>query len=200
MVEARARNVGATLIGTSARRLSGNGTDPPDPDQRKRRGAHDGARKTRWRKYSGTAYEAAGDGSSDDETFGDLNKAMTHPCDMAASDYRVTWRPDEPQVSAKPRDRVQPVRIVIVDENGSVRIDQGIPIGSDLGSTDLSKAIGRHLNYGLTKYVSYSSGLYVPGVYSSAQAGPSTARPSLGLADLELGPLMCPITAHTVNR
>ncbi|MQL90332.1 hypothetical protein Taro_022933, partial [Colocasia esculenta] len=48
---------------------------------------------------------------------------------------------------------------------------------SDLGSADLSKVIGRHLTYGLTKYDSYSSGLYVPGVYSSAQAGLSTARP-----------------------
>ncbi|MQL84205.1 hypothetical protein Taro_016706 [Colocasia esculenta] len=77
-----------------------------------------------------------------------------------------------------------------VNENGSVRTDQGIPIRSDLGSTDLS-------------------------IYSSAQAGLSTARPrkscesdhkgahrfvprvikSSGLADLELDTLMCLITA-----
>ncbi|MQL80671.1 hypothetical protein Taro_013109, partial [Colocasia esculenta] len=44
-----------------------------------------------------------------------------------------------------------------VNENGGIRTDQGIPIRSDLGSTDLSKAIGRHLVYCLTKYVSYSS-------------------------------------------
>ncbi|MQL80649.1 hypothetical protein Taro_013110 [Colocasia esculenta] len=61
-----------------------------------------------------------------------------------------------------------------VNENGGIRTDQGIPIRLDLGSTDLSKAIGRHLVYCLTKYVSYSSG---GPVYSSAQAGLSTARP-----------------------
>ncbi|MQL76231.1 hypothetical protein Taro_008630, partial [Colocasia esculenta] len=60
-----------------------------------------------------------------------------------------------------------------------VRTNQGILIKSDLGSADLSKAIGRYLTYGLTKYVSYNSGLYVPGVYSLAQAGLSIARPSL---------------------
>ncbi|MQM07509.1 hypothetical protein Taro_040348 [Colocasia esculenta] len=34
-----------------------------------------------------------------------------------------------------------------VNEKGGVRTDQGIPISSDLGSSDLSKAIGRHLVY-----------------------------------------------------
>ncbi|MQM20197.1 hypothetical protein Taro_053213 [Colocasia esculenta] len=46
-----------------------------------------------------------------------------------------------------------------VNEKGGVRTDQGIPISSDLGSSDLIKAIGRHLVYCLTKYASYSSSL-----------------------------------------
>ncbi|MQM12614.1 hypothetical protein Taro_045532 [Colocasia esculenta] len=53
-----------------------------------------------------------------------------------------------------------------VREKGEIRIDQGIPISSDLGSSDLSKAIGRHLVYGPNQQQ-----------LGSALAGPSTSRP-----------------------
>ncbi|MQM18225.1 hypothetical protein Taro_051213 [Colocasia esculenta] len=81
-----------------------------------------------------------------------------------------------------------------VNEKGGVRTDQGIPISSNLRSSDLSKAIGRHLVYCLTKYVSYSSGMCVPGIYSSAQVGPSTARPRRACLHLDPSSLVTPLS------
>ncbi|MQL80094.1 hypothetical protein Taro_012540 [Colocasia esculenta] len=63
-----------------------------------------------------------------------------------------------------------------VSEKGGIQTDEDIPICSDLGSSDLNKAIGRHLVFCLTKY-QLQLGSSDLSIGSSAQAGPSTSRP-----------------------
>ncbi|MQL68250.1 hypothetical protein Taro_000552 [Colocasia esculenta] len=73
------------------------------------------------------------------------------------------------------------------NEKGDVRTDQGIPISSDPGSSDLSKANGRHLVYRPNQQQLGSPDL---SICSSALAGH---------ADLELGVLARPISPYGVN-
>ncbi|MQM12906.1 hypothetical protein Taro_045826 [Colocasia esculenta] len=77
---------------------------------------------------------------------------MTHPCDRAVSDCRVTWRPDGPHVSAKPRDKIGGV-----DENDEtselIKLGPGEPVYSS-AQADLSTArfrSGRELGSSVTR-------------------------------------------------
>ncbi|MQL82628.1 hypothetical protein Taro_015096 [Colocasia esculenta] len=103
-----------------------------------------------------------------------------------------------------------------VSEKGGIQTDQDIPISSDLGSSDLNKAIGRHLVFCLTKsatarfvrpqyrqlgpgglvYISTRAFSYHP--QTSLQLSTSGYQSS-GQADLELGILAHPISLYGVN-